>query len=383
MSDQALQHPPAGGESERADLAFSLLSASEQTRLAAILDHAIASLAADGGAIHVTGTEGGVLAQGQMPALPPGFPPEAEAWQRLDGGTLASAGFGGAEGITGHVILWFAGERLPERARIGFFAALAGDLVAAAWARQELIAERARSDQAGRTKDEFLSTMSHELRTPLNAILGFSEVLRDQLLGPLGSATYVGYAGDIHRAGSYLLALINDLLDLSKIEAGKYEVMMRAINLTGLVDDTVKVVETLAAKKSITLNMDLKTDLCLGDERAIQQILVNLLSNSIKFSEPETTIQIESWTTSANQVALSVVDSGIGMTPEEVAVALKPFGQLHSKKAKSNQQGTGLGLPLVQRLAHLMGGSMEIESEKNIGTRITILLPAFMPILFR
>jgi signal transduction histidine kinase len=230
---------------------------------------------------------------------------------------------------------------------------------------------------ANRAKSEFLANMSHELRTPLNAILGFSEILKSETLGPIDSTKCRDYAEDIHDSGRHLLDVINDILDLSKIEAGKVELHETLIEISDLVQNVMRLVKTRAFNADLALEIDASGAQLsfVADERMMKQILVNLLSNAIKFTE------------SGNKVALTVrcredgghdflvADDGIGMAPEDIPKALAEFGQVDSELARKHA-GTGLGLPLTKALVELHGGTLEIQSELGVGTTVTVHLPA-------
>ncbi|HEY4112733.1 MAG TPA: HAMP domain-containing sensor histidine kinase [Rhizomicrobium sp.] len=229
--------------------------------------------------------------------------------------------------------------------------------------------------EASRIKTSFLAMMSHELRTPLNAILGFSEVIGSELLGPLGSARYREYAGDIHNAGKHLLALISDILDISKAEAGKLDLQPEAFDLAELVQECMRLVRDRADAQRLKLSLSLMYQLpfLLADRLRVKQILLNLLSNAIKFTEPGGTIAISAAMEEA-AIVLSVADTGIGMAPEQIPIALTPFRQLSSSHSR-NAEGTGLGLPLVKSLIELHGGRLWIESRPSNGTTVTVLFP--------
>ncbi len=238
--------------------------------------------------------------------------------------------------------------------------------------------ERARrvAEEASRVKSEFMAHMSHELRTPLNAIIGFSEAIRDALMGPV-SARYRDYARDIHSSGSHLLHLIKDILDLSKVEAGRIELREEIVDLATLVDDCRRFFAERAAAGGLKLTVRVASDLprLLGDEMRLKQILLNLLSNAVKFTGPGGRIMLEAARTALGGVAFSVGDTGIGMAPEEVPLALEPFRQLDGAFNR-RFEGTGLGLPLARQLAELHGGSLTIDSAKDRGTTVTVTLPA-------
>jgi signal transduction histidine kinase len=239
---------------------------------------------------------------------------------------------------------------------------------------RQLGAAKFEADQANRAKSEFLASMSHELRTPLNAILGFSEVIQVQLYGPIGSSRYLEYAKHIHDSGTHLLDLINDILDLSKISAGKMEVHEREIAIPALIHDSLALVKSRAKEVKLEEQPSDGLPHIMGDTRLIKQILVNLLTNAIKFTPPGGSIVIGAAVSEAG-IRFTVSDTGIGMSPADIEKALSEYGQVDSRIAREHQ-GTGLGLPICQSLAELHGGTLEIASKPGIGTAVTLVLPA-------
>lgn len=241
----------------------------------------------------------------------------------------------------------------------------------------ELRMARDQAETANRSKSEFLATMSHELRTPLNAIMGFSEMIKLQTLGPVGSPEYRDYATDIYGAGQHLLALINDILDLSKVESGSDELHEESIEFPVLVQTVVRLVRQRAESNSIRLELNLPADLplLLADERKLKQILVNLLSNAIKFTEPGGQVTLKAWFRADSGFICQVVDTGIGMRPEDIPKALSRFGQIDGDLNRK-YEGTGLGLPLSKSLVELHGGYLDLQSEVGVGTTATVRLPA-------
>jgi PAS domain S-box-containing protein len=243
-------------------------------------------------------------------------------------------------------------------------------------AEAALIESKEAAEFANRSKTDFLAHMSHELRTPLNAVLGFSEMIAHEQFGPIGSPKYVEYAGDIHRSGSLLLDLINDILDLSKIEAGKLELRETDVSLNDLVAECVLLLRNRAGDAKVALQVELPARL-LGlraDERAIKQVLLNLLSNAVKFTPAGGTVTVRAEDKGGRGLDLSVTDTGIGMSPAEIAVAFSPFGQIDSEIARRHV-GTGLGLPLSRSLIRLHGGDIGIASERGRGTIVTACFP--------
>jgi PAS domain S-box-containing protein len=241
-------------------------------------------------------------------------------------------------------------------------------------AEEELIKSRESAERANRVKSEFLASMSHELRTPLNAILGFSEMISTEMFGKL-HARYIEYASDIHQSGQHLLDLINDILDLSKLEAGKLSLKDSDFDLVRLIKNVLALVQQQADGKSLTIVEQLPAQTKIrGDLRAMKQVLLNLLSNAVKFTPEGGQISI-ALGGSAGGLELIVRDTGIGMTDAEIAVALEPFGQVDSLLARE-QPGTGLGLPISVALMKLHGGSLRIESTPGEGTSLIVSLPA-------
>jgi len=233
------------------------------------------------------------------------------------------------------------------------------------------------ANAANKAKSDFLANMSHELRTPLNAIIGFSEIMNAELLGPLGTSEYKQYAGDIHESGAHLLSLINDILDLSKIEAGRLDLVEERAVVGEVVDASVRIIRERAQAAELKLVCDIPEDLpnLFVDERAIKQILLNLLSNAVKFTEAGGTVTIAARLTEAGEIAFSVTDTGVGMTPAEIKKALSPFGQVDSSLARKHE-GTGLGLPLARSMTEVHDGTFVIESEQGKGTTATVTMPA-------
>ena len=250
----------------------------------------------------------------------------------------------------------------------------------------EAHAAKTSADLANRAKSEFLATMSHELRSPLNAILGFAEILGMEMFGSLGSPRYVGYAKDIHDSGRLLLSVIDDILDLSKIEAGKLELHEEAVDLEQAVGSALRLVQTRAQAHGLSLDTEIAPDLppLWADGRLIIQMAVNLLSNAIKFTPRGGRVAVSAGLVGdgdgngncAGGLALRVADSGIGIAPEDLPKVLAPFEQVDNHLTRT-QSGTGLGLPLVKSLIELHGGDFEIVSEPGAGTAITLTFPAW------
>jgi two-component system cell cycle sensor histidine kinase PleC len=218
--------------------------------------------------------------------------------------------------------------------------------------------------------------MSHELRTPLNAILGFSEVMKSEVFGPHAVPTYKEYAGDIHNSGVHLLNLINEILDLSRIEAGRYELNEEAASLTAIVEDCHHLLKLRAKNRGLVIHEVFEPDLprLWADERAVRQICLNLLSNAIKFTPQGGEIWLKvGWTASGGQY-LSVRDTGPGIPEDEIPIVLASFGQ-GSNAIKSAEQGTGLGLPIAKNLIDLHGGTFTLRSKLREGTEVIVTFP--------
>jgi len=242
---------------------------------------------------------------------------------------------------------------------------------------RELSEALAAAHEASRAKSNFLALMSHELRTPLNAIIGFSEVLGGEMFGALGNGRYRDYANDIHGAGRHLLALINDILDLSKAEAGKFELVCEAIVPQDLVSECMKLMRGRAveARLSLTQGVDASLPPLYVDRLRVKQILLNLLSNAVKFTPPGGAVRISVERGPDGSLALAVSDTGIGIAPEFIQAALEPFRQIASPFAR-NVEGTGLGLALAKALMECHGGTLELESALNLGTTARLIFPA-------
>ncbi|WP_262694076.1 PAS domain-containing sensor histidine kinase [Kordiimonas aquimaris] len=241
---------------------------------------------------------------------------------------------------------------------------------------QEMQRNRDEAELSNRTKSEFLANMSHELRTPLNAILGFSELIRDQITGPHAVDKYSEYAADIYKSGSHLLSIINDILDLSKVEAGRLEAHLEWLNPSVCLNMCLSLVNQRAFESGVTIDSDFDNSLHLmADERLLKQIGLNLLSNAVKFTKAGGVVNFSLVRIEDQGACLKVADSGIGMTPEEIYVAQRPFGQVDSSLSR-RQDGSGLGLPLVAAFTEKLGAKMTIESKPDVGTTVCIHFPA-------
>ncbi len=230
------------------------------------------------------------------------------------------------------------------------------------------------ADAAARRLD-FLAKVSHEVRTPLNSVIGFAELMLQERFGPIGSARYKGYAEDIHQSGLYALSLLNDLLDISKIEAGKFELDFTAVDVTEVVEACVASLQPLAKRTRIVLRSSLGDDLpvVVADPRRLRQVLLNLLTNAIKFTKEGGQV-IVSGTMVDGELRLRVRDSGVGMSKNDIAYAMQPFNQLDT--APRRQSGTGLGLPLTKALTDAIRARLELTSEPGVGTSADVIFPA-------
>ncbi len=231
------------------------------------------------------------------------------------------------------------------------------------------------AERAYAAKSQFLANMSHELRTPLNAIIGFSEMMQRQLLGPIGTPKYLEYIAGIRESGEHLLDLISDILNMSKIEAGKYELDLEEINIAKIVRLAIHMMEGRALDASIKITMDTQNEdrLIVADRRAVMQILLNLLSNAVKFSDPGSAVRVEC-VERAEHISIKVHDRGIGIPANKLKNIGKPFEQAASHYTRQHE-GSGLGLAITKELAELHGGQLHIESTLGVGTVVTIRMP--------
>jgi signal transduction histidine kinase len=239
---------------------------------------------------------------------------------------------------------------------------------------------RRMAEAASEAKSRFLANMSHELRTPLNAIIGFAEILAEEMFGRLGNARYVDYARDIRDSGDHLLAVINNVLDFTKSEAGKLELAAEEFDVADIVATCTKIMRDQCDRAQLTLSAAISDPplTIWGDAAKLRQILLNLLSNAVKFTEPDGAVAIGARVAQDGSVMLSVTDTGIGMGPEDIPIAMAPFGQVDSRLAR-RYEGTGLGLPLTKALVELHGGTLAIDSACGRGTTVTVTLPPRMP----
>jgi signal transduction histidine kinase len=259
-------------------------------------------------------------------------------------------------------------QQRKEEAYQRQIATLKAELAQAQHARQDAV-------DTARVRKDFLTATSHELRTPLNAILGFSEILTGEMFGPMQNERYLEYARIIHQSGVHVLSLVNDLLDLSKLDAGKLELCVEPVQILKVIIDCVRSVEPQATRDQVGISIqvyDGVDQLCV-DNRRLHQMLLNLLSNALKFTPSGGEITIEVFRRGPD-IAISVSDTGIGIRAEDIPKVLEPFGQVDSPMSQKHK-GTGLGLPLTKELAELHGGSLTMESSVDAGTTVTITLP--------
>ncbi|SDB31961.1 sensor histidine kinase [Bauldia litoralis] len=235
---------------------------------------------------------------------------------------------------------------------------------------------RRRAEEANLAKSRFLATMSHELRTPLNAILGFSEVMKSEVLGPIDNENYRDYAANIHESGQHLLNLINEILDLSRIEAGHYELYEEPVNLISVVEECCHLLQLKARGKNLEIVQQYRRDMprIWADDRAIRQIVLNLVSNAIKFTPPGGEITVRAGPSSDGGQFISIRDNGPGIPEEEIPIVLTSFGQ-GAIAIKSTEQGAGLGLPIVQALVRMHEGAFELKSKLRVGTEVIATFP--------
>lgn len=241
----------------------------------------------------------------------------------------------------------------------------------------ELIAAKARAEAESHEKSQFLANVSHELRTPLNAIIGFSEIMKNETYGPVGSEQYQEYVRDINTSGSHLLSLINDILDFSKAEAGKLEMESGDLDLRKLLKSSLRFVMPRAEEAGVELIEEIPAEniVLYSDAKRLKQVILNLLSNAVKFTPSGGKVTLSArYGITGTTMIIEVKDTGIGMAPKDISKALSPFGQIDSELSRK-YEGTGLGLPLTKKLVELMGGRFDIKSEIGYGTSIIIELP--------
>ena len=270
---------------------------------------------------------------------------------------------------------WTDRAIFDDQGNITEIQAIGRDITERRLAEAATLVAKEEAEIANRAMTEFLANMSHEFRTPLNAILGFSEIIHQETLGPVGTARYKEYASDIHSSGEHLLSLINDVLDLSKIEAGHVELREVHVDLTATIQDCLTLIRERATEKNIVVKTELADIMPLmrADHRRIKQILINLLSNAIKFTEPGGHVAVRAWFDQQFGYQIQISDTGIGIAAENIPTALARFQQVDGTLGRQ-QEGTGLGLPLTKSLVELHGGTLNIDSELGVGTTVSVNL---------
>jgi PAS domain S-box-containing protein len=241
---------------------------------------------------------------------------------------------------------------------------------------KDLLTAKLRAEDANRAKSMFLANMSHELRTPLNAVIGFAEIIKDELLGAIGEPRYRDYAADIHNSGKHLLGLINDILDMTKVEAGTYQLREDVCDVAKLVSDAVAQVRNLAIRNELTVRVDVPDDIpfLFADERCVRQVVANFLSNGIKFTPKGGNVAAAARLDPDGGITLTVVDTGIGMAQDDIPQALSPFQQLEGSHGRK-YEGAGLGLSLIKAMLELHEGTLQVDSNIGVGTTVTARFP--------
>jgi signal transduction histidine kinase len=240
---------------------------------------------------------------------------------------------------------------------------------------EELRQAKNRAEAASEAKSHFLANMSHELRTPLNAIIGFGEIISNEVFGPVGQSRYREYATFIVGSGQHIHEMITDILTMAQLDAGTVEISFDIVELNSIVQSAIAILQGTEQAKGRSVSTELEENIRLrADERSLKQMLLNLLSNAFKFSEPKTTVALKSRHLPDGSFALTVIDHGIGMTAEEATIAVQPFQQIDSGLAR-RYEGTGLGLAIVKGLIERHGGRLTIESEPRVGSQISLIFP--------
>ena len=269
---------------------------------------------------------------------------------------------------------WLQGTE--RRMRDGGVVAMRRDITLLKRREEQLRTAMIEATTANKAKSEFLANMSHELRTPLNAIIGFSEMISSEIFGPLGNARYGGYVGDIHSSGQHLLSIINTVLDLARVEAGKIVLSDGIVDVDGLIGDCASLMRERCNRARLRLRLDVATDLPVlrADPVRLKQIVLNLLSNAVKFTKPHGQVTMRGSRSAEGGIEIEISDTGIGMDPRNIAQALEPFGLVHAAHSRAHE-GTGLGLPLSKALIEEHGGQLVLTSALGVGTSALIKLP--------
>jgi len=235
------------------------------------------------------------------------------------------------------------------------------------------------ADAANRAKSVFLANMSHELRTPLNAIIGFSEMMMHETFGPLGHTKYKEYMKDVYTSAHHLLEIINEVLDMSKIEAGRIDLDEGEMDIAALMKSVVRMVDSRAFGRNIILKLHLDPDLphLMGDQRLVRQIFINLVTNAVKFSKPNGVVQVCVGMLEDGQMQMTVRDEGIGIPKDKLEQVMEPFGQVSDRAENAHFQGTGLGLPLAKAMANMHSAQLRLESDTDKGTKVYVIFPAW------
>jgi signal transduction histidine kinase len=254
------------------------------------------------------------------------------------------------------------------------YCAVLRDITTFKRAERDFIEARRAAETASARKSDFLARISHEIRTPLSAIIGFAEIMHDERFGQLGNARYRDYLKDILNSGAHVLDLVNDLLDLSKIEAGRADLTFGEVDINTVLMNAANVLQETANKGSVVVRLSLASNLpsIVADERSLTQITLNILSNAIKFTPEGGQVIVSTARTADGEVAIRVKDTGVGMSEADIAMALEPFQQVSTTRKSG---GTGLGLPLTKALVEANRASMAIRSARNTGTLVEILFP--------
>lgn len=235
------------------------------------------------------------------------------------------------------------------------------------------------ADAASQAKSSFLANMSHELRTPLNAIIGFSEMMIKETFGSLGHEKYGEYITDVHSSAQHLLEIINEVLDMSKIEAGRVELDESEVDIRDLVFSVTRMMASRAFASNLELNVKAPDDLpnLIADPRLVRQVFINLVTNAVKFSHPHGKIDIDVCMLDDGRMQITIIDEGVGIPKEKIKQAMEPFGQVSDTHENTGQQGTGLGLPLARAMVELHDGIMRLESDVGKGTTVFVTLPSY------